>query len=278
MISNIRPKYRILLLAVCVWALIPVVGWGTSNQETLDTTIRNSTKETIRYSVRPHRSEQEREEKILEVGAVHSYPGSIAVDITFQRGEKRITYRVDPGKAYSFRYDEKGLLELFLGSHGRPDAADLAPFLVTPEIVVERMLQLAEVNENDVVYDIGCGDGRIVILAAKKFGARGVGIDIIPKRIEESRKNARIAGVEHLVEFRLEDATESDISGATVVTMYLVPDSNELMRPKLEKQLKPGTRVVSHGYPILGWEEKLIHFFEVETEFEAVHLIYVYRI
>jgi len=128
-----------------------------------------------------------------------------------------------------------------------------------------------------VIYDIGCGDGRIVITAAEIYGARGVGIDIVPKRIQESRENAKSSGVEHLVEFRHEDATKSDLSEATVVTIYLIPDSNALLRPQFEKQLKPGTLVISHGYPILGWEDKLVEFTEVETEFESAHLIYVYK-
>jgi len=194
-------------------------------QQSRETTIRNATKETITYFVRLIRTEQNREEKILKVGEIHRYPGHLAPYITFPHGEKRLTYRIAPGQAYVFRYDEKNQLELYLGSHGRADAVDLAPYVVTPYVVIEKMLEMAGVNENDVIYDIGCGDGRIVITAAEMYGARGVGIDIIPKRIQESRENATASGVGHLVEFRLEDATKSDISEATVVTIYLIPDS-----------------------------------------------------
>ena len=124
----------------------------------------------------------------------------------------------------------------------------LAPYVPTPEDVVDRMLSLAEVTSRDVVYDLGCGDGRIPIQAARRYGARGVGIDIVPARIEESRANARVAGVEHLVEFRLGDVLEADVSPATVVTLYLLSSSNARLRPILTRQLKPGARIVSHAF------------------------------
>jgi 2-polyprenyl-3-methyl-5-hydroxy-6-metoxy-1,4-benzoquinol methylase len=272
-----RQRKAALVLA----AFIAVSGTARSSslprQSETETTIRNFSRQTIRYSIRPHRSDNKSEEKTLEVGAVDRYPGNVAFDVTFRQGEKRITYRIDSGRNYIFRYDEVGMLELFIGSHGRSDAVDLAPYVVTPIDIVDRMLEMAGVDREDVVYDIGCGDGRIVIMAAEKYGARGVGIDIVPERIQESKKNARLAGVESLVEFRLEDATKSDLKEATVVTMYLVPESTAFLRPLLEKQLEPGTRIVSHGYPIPGWENKLLAFDQVEVEFEAFHLIYVYR-
>lgn len=124
----------------------------------------------------------------------------------------------------------------------------LAPYIASPDDVVDRMLAFAEVGRADVVYDLGCGDGRIPIAAAKKYGARGVGVDIDPKRIEESRANARAAGVEHLTEFRLEDAMKTDVSGATVVTLFLLTSSNTKLRPMLQRQLKPGARIVSHAF------------------------------
>ena len=124
----------------------------------------------------------------------------------------------------------------------------LAPYVPTPPDVVERMLELAQVTKADVVYDLGCGDGRIPITAAVKYGARGVGIDIDPKRIEESQANAKAAGVEHLVEFRLEDVMKSDVSGATVVTLFLLSSSNARLQPTLKAQLRPGARIVSHAF------------------------------
>lgn len=133
-------------------------------------------------------------------------------------------------------------------------------FVPTPDAVVEAMLKLANVQGTDVVYDLGCGDGRTVIRAARQFGARAVGIDIDPKRIEESWRNAREAGVEDLVTFREGDLFEADISEATVVTLYLLTKLNIKLRPKLWRELKPGTRVVSHAFSMGDWEpEKTIH-------------------
>ena len=133
------------------------------------------------------------------------------------------------------------------------DQQSLAPFVPTPQDVVERMLELAGVTKNDVVYDLGCGDGRIVITAAKKYGAWGVGVDIDPERIAESKANAETAGVTKLVEFRLQDALEVDVSPATVVTLYLLTGSNLKLRPILTKQLRPGARIVSHAFSMGDW-------------------------
>lgn len=130
----------------------------------------------------------------------------------------------------------------------------LAPYVPTPQLVVDRMLELAEVTSRDVVYDLGCGDGRIVITAAKKYGARGVGIDIDPDRIREAEANAKMAGVEKLVIFVRQDAMTVDVSPASVVTLYLLSSSNLKLRPRLTKQLKPGSRIVSHAFSMGDWE------------------------
>ena len=110
------------------------------------------------------------------------------------------------------------------------------------------MLALAAVTKSDVVYDLGSGDGRIPIAAAKTYGARGIGLDIDPRRIVESRANAKAAGVEALTEFREQDVLIADLSGATVVTLYLLSSANAQLRPILTKQLRPGTRIVSHAF------------------------------
>jgi SAM-dependent methyltransferase len=127
-------------------------------------------------------------------------------------------------------------------------AQSLAPYIATPEDVVDRMLTLAQVTHADVVYDLGCGDGRIPIAAAKKFGARGVGLDIDPKLIELAKANAAAAGVASLVQFRVENALKADVSPATVVTLFLLSSSNLELRPMLRRQLKPGARIVSHAF------------------------------
>jgi cyclopropane fatty-acyl-phospholipid synthase-like methyltransferase len=128
-----------------------------------------------------------------------------------------------------------------------PRAPDVF-YVPTPPAVVDAMLELAKVGPNDVVYDLGCGDGRIPIAAAQKFGAHGVGIDIDPKRIEEATENAKAANVTDRVTFRAEDLFEASIGDATVVTLYLLPSLNEKLMPKLQKDLKPGTRIVSHAF------------------------------
>jgi len=127
------------------------------------------------------------------------------------------------------------------------------PFVPTPPEVVDRMLELAEVKRGDVVYDLGSGDGRIVIRAAKKYGTRGVGVEIDPDLVQRARNNAKDEGVSHLVEFREEDALKVNVSPATVVTLYMLPEFNAKLRPILRQQLRPGSRVVSHDFPIEGW-------------------------
>ena len=122
------------------------------------------------------------------------------------------------------------------------------PYVPTPQEVVERMLQIAKVGKNDVLYDLGCGDGRIVVTAAKAHGARGTGIDIDPERIGEARRNAEQAGVADQVSFKVADLFETDVSPASVVTLYLLPNINTRLRPRLWKQLKVGSRVVSHAF------------------------------
>ena len=127
------------------------------------------------------------------------------------------------------------------------------PYIRTPTGIVDTMLSLANVSANDVVYDLGSGDGRIPITAAKKYGARAVGIEIKPELVEKARANARKAGVSDLVEFRQGDLFKADISDATVVTLYLVPALNLKVRPKLFHELSPGTRVVSHDFDMNEW-------------------------
>lgn len=129
-----------------------------------------------------------------------------------------------------------------------------APYVTTPPQVVNEMLRLAAIRKGDVLYDLGCGDGRIVIAAARRYGVHGVGIDINPARVREARENARQAGVSHLVEFREQDILEADFHQATVVTLYLLPSLNLELRPRLLKELAPGARVVSNCFHMGDWK------------------------
>lgn len=147
------------------------------------------------------------------------------------------------------------------GSPSTPAAPSLAPFVASPPEVVDRMLRLARVGPGDVVYDLGSGDGRVIIAAARTFGARGVGIEIDPRRIAESRENAERAGVADRVTFRLQDALTADVSQATVVTLYLLTASNIKLRPLLTRQLPPTARIVAHGFGMGDWTPDTVETF-----------------
>lgn len=145
----------------------------------------------------------------------------------------------------------------------------------TPQPVVEEMLKLAEVKKGDVVYDLGCGDGRIVVTAAVKYGVKAVGVDLDPERVRESEENVRINGVENLVTIRRENIFDTDISQASVVTLYLYPSVNLALKPILMDQLKPGSRIVSHAFDMGDWKPEK----EVTIEHEgAPYLIFLWRI
>jgi SAM-dependent methyltransferase len=152
----------------------------------------------------------------------------------------------------------------------------LAPYVPSPPEVVDRMLALAAVTRDDVVYDLGSGDGRIPIAAARTYGARGVGLEIDPKLVEQARANARAAGVAHLVEFRQQDVLTADISAATVVTLYLLSSSNALLRPVLTRQLRPGSRIVSHAFSMgPAWPAERIEQFTSDNGDEIT--LYLWR-
>ena len=162
-----------------------------------------------------------------------------------------------------------GLLFVLIGlpAHAQAPSLDV-PFVPTPAEAVSAMLKLAGVKQDDVVYDLGSGDGRIVIAAARQHGARGVGIDIDPARIAEGERNARAAGVERRVRFVRQDLFDADIRDATVVTLYLLPRVNQRLRPKLLAELKPGTRIVSYGFDMGDWVPER----SVEVGSSTVHL------
>jgi ribosomal protein L11 methylase PrmA len=128
----------------------------------------------------------------------------------------------------------------------------VVPYVPTTPLIVDAMLKLADVSKRDVVYDLGCGDGRIVIAAAKQYGARGVGVDVDPALIDQARANAKAAGVESLVTFRVEDLFSTSVKDATVVALYLLPSVNRRLAPKLRQELKRGARIVSNSFDMGG--------------------------
>ena len=163
------------------------------------------------------------------------------------------------------------------GPEGEPDgpvALDVI-FVPTHLAIVHAMLELAGVTREDVVYDLGCGDGRIVIAAAREYGARGVGVDLDPRRVREARANAARAGVEDRVTFRVENLFDTDLRTATVVTLFLSPELNARLLPKLSRELRPGTRIVSYRYGIAGWvPDRTVSVTLLETH----HSVYLWHV
>ena len=174
------------------------------------------------------------------------------------------------------------VLSLVAISNTNADFPEEIPFVPTPIEVVDKMLELAEVKKGDVVYDLGSGDGRIVIRAAKKYGVRAVGIEMDRLLLAKARKDAKAAGVSHLVEFRAEDAMKVDLSKATVITLYMLPWFNEAMKPSFKKYLKPGARIVAHDFGIEGWEpDKTVKLPDPEKKAGGLihyHTLYLWRI
>jgi cyclopropane fatty-acyl-phospholipid synthase-like methyltransferase len=160
-------------------------------------------------------------------------------------------------------------------------AQDTIPFVPSPMPVVMRMLEVAELKKGDVLYDMGSGDGRIVIQAAKKYGVRGVGIDLNPELVEKARANAAQEGVSHLVEFRAVDGLTVDISEATVVTLYMFKWFNNQLRPKLQN-LKPGSRVIAHDFDIDDWKPTRVEYVSPNeagsSEYSEPRTLFIWKI
>jgi len=154
-------------------------------------------------------------------------------------------------------------------------AENLAPYIPTPQIVVERMLEAGRVKAGDMVYDLGSGDGRIVITAAQKYGARGVGVEIQPDLCRKAIERIKSLGLEDRVRMVEDSALRIDLSPADVVTMFFLTSSNERMKPNLEKYLRPGARVVSNQFPITGWKSVEVVHLKLGS---MNHSIYVYEI
>lgn len=135
-----------------------------------------------------------------------------------------------------------------------PEVDVHAPYVPTPYPVIDAMLTLAHVGPSDLLIDMGCGDGRIAIQAAKRYGAHAIGVDINPERVAEAKENAKRAGVEHLVRFEERNVYDTDVSNATVVAMYLLQNMQIKLRPALQRQLRPGARIVSHTFDMGDWK------------------------
>ena len=156
------------------------------------------------------------------------------------------------------------------------ESRKIVPYVPTPQEVVDRMLEMVQVKKGDVVYDLGSGDGRIVVTAAKKYGVKAIGFEIDPQRIKESHENIRKAGVEKLVEIRQQDIRTVDLSGASVLTMYLLPEVNLMLRPNIWSQMKPGSRVVSHDFDMGDW--KPVRTEQIKDSSGWDHTLYFWRV
>jgi len=171
------------------------------------------------------------------------------------------------------------VLSAACGDADRPaprDEASLAPYVATPQMIVDEMLRLANVGKDDVLYDLGSGDGRIVITAARTYGTRGVGFELDAGLVSQSTENARRAGVAHLVEFRHQDVVTVKLSPATVVTIYLSREANLKLRPAVQTQLRSGARVVTHDYDMGDWEPEAIR--PLVDESGRMRILYLWRI
>ncbi len=277
----------IILIGLVVLAIVGVIVFrparppdeaeGLPSPPTGETTFRNLTQVDLALTVRPNLSQESPESRLLLVNAVDRIRTDHPLEVTYPSDGQTLFFIATPGHHYAFRYNEEDKVSVYPGSHGRADAADLAPYVPTPMPVVERMLEMASLAPDDVLYDIGSGDGRIVIMAARKFGCRAVGIDIDPAMVKAGRLTARREGVASRTRFICADATKSNLRPATVVTMYLLPESNELLAPILEKQLRPGARVITHNYSMPGWEDRLLRWERVPGNGSWEHTVYAYR-
>jgi SAM-dependent methyltransferase len=172
--------------------------------------------------------------------------------------------------------EERGRNPVFVAAKIDEDSPYIAPYVPTPQEVIDRMLELAEVRNGDVVYDLGSGDGRIVITAARRYGVKAVGFEIDPTLVKASRDNIKEAGLEHLVEIREEDIRNVDLSPASVLTLYLYPTANLRLRSAIVRQLRPGSRVVSHQFTMGTWKPDRIDRLTDSTG--ILRTLYLWRI
>lgn len=161
-----------------------------------------------------------------------------------------------------------------LAAQPQEPSKSLAPWVPTPQEIVDKLLEAGEVKANEVVYDLGAGDGRVLIAAAQKYNARAVGVEISPRLVETANRRIEEEGLQDRCKVIQGDLREMDLSRADVVVLYLLTSSNELLRPSLEKALKPGARVVSHDFEVRGWNPVRVVMAQAHGR---VHRIYVYK-
>jgi len=243
-------------------------------------TLKNTLTEPVLFLYKPLHEGTIPTRSWLQPGATRGFKGNVHIEIKLLSEELSLRYWLFPGERYVVK--DVGLkghkdLRIFKMVRGDPSAVDLAPHVPTPEAVIDRVLELSGVSADSVLFDLGCGDGCVLIRAAEKFGARCVGVDINPRLIRLARKSAAAVGVSSRVTFLHQDIFDTDISSATIVYLYLYPDSLKLLRPYLENNLKIGTTVVSFGYHFPGWEEKRLARIEIEGEFLIPKILHIYR-
>lgn len=245
--------------------------------QNLEINIHNDTAKSIQFHVRILHSGEEPEFYYLAPGETQTLLEREVIEFQIVPEELSRLYFLAPGEDYSIRMIDGKDFKVFQKIKGYENAVMLAPFVPSPMVVIERVLSLAGVNKNSIVYDLGCGDGRVVIAAAGIYGARGVGIDIDPDLIAEAVRNAVDAGVEELVEFREADIFQSSLTEATLVYIFLFPDSNRLLRPYLEKQLKIGTKVACLGFNLPAWADRLTGQHDIVDDEGYHRIVYFYE-
>jgi uncharacterized protein (TIGR03000 family) len=234
----------------------------------------------VRVLIRPdaqlffdaHRTQQSGAERLFETPPLPpGQPFTYLLKATWHDGSREVVRMAE----IQVRAGATSFVDLRPGSKDATSSEII--YVPTPQSVVDKMLEMAKVTQEDIVYDLGCGDGRLLVTAAVKFGARGVGIDLDPARIQDSLANVKKAGVDKLVEIRQGDALKvPDLARATVIVTYMLPEFMEKLKPILERELKPGTRVVAHDYPVPGWEPLERH--TVRSTRIVPHTLYLWRI
>lgn len=240
-------------------------------------TLFNTLNRPFSFVYKPLNEDVKPEKRILGAGVRAGFSGNHHVEITFLPESGHLSYWLFPGERYSVRDIGEDDVRIFKMVHGDASAVNLAPHVPTPDFVIEQMLEVTGVHSESVVYDLGCGDGCVLIRAAEKCGARGVGVDIDPDLIKQARKAAAAAGVSSRVRFLNQDIFDTDLSDATLVYLYLFPDSLNLLRPYLEDNLKKGTMVACFSFALSGWEDRLVDRHEITGDFFVPKTIYIYR-